>query len=42
MVPSENKYLYNGKELQAELLGSVNKDWFDYGGRLIVQSCLEY
>jgi RHS repeat-associated protein len=33
MVPSENKYLYNGKELQDELLGTVNLDWYDYGAR---------
>jgi RHS repeat-associated protein len=31
MVPSENKYLYNGKELQDEQLGGVNLDWYDYG-----------
>ncbi len=33
MVPSENKYLYNGKELQDEQLGGVNLDWYDYGFR---------
>ncbi len=30
MVPSENKYLFNGKELQEEQLGGVNLDWYDY------------
>ena len=33
MVPSENKYLYNGKELQDEQLGGVNLDLYDYGAR---------
>ncbi len=33
MVPSENKYLYNGKELQDEQLGGINLDWYDYGFR---------
>lgn len=33
MVLSENKYLFNGKELQDELLGSVNLDWYDFNFR---------
>ncbi|RLD58390.1 MAG: hypothetical protein DRI97_03295 [Bacteroidetes bacterium] len=27
-------FKYNGKELQDELLGSVNLDWYDYHARL--------
>ncbi|HAM98554.1 MAG TPA: hypothetical protein DCQ26_08060 [Marinilabiliales bacterium] len=30
---STNKYLYNGKELQDNLLGNINLDWYDYGFR---------
>ncbi|MCK5136389.1 MAG: hypothetical protein KAR19_11425 [Bacteroidales bacterium] len=33
MVPSENKYLYNGKELQDEQLGGVNLDWYSFEKR---------
>ncbi len=28
-----NKYLYNGKELQDDVLGGVSLDWYDYGAR---------
>lgn len=30
---SDNKYLFNGKELQDESLGGVNLDWYDFGFR---------
>jgi len=30
---SDNKYLYNGKELQDEQLGSVNLDWYSFEAR---------
>jgi RHS repeat-associated protein len=34
MVPSENKYLFNSKELQDEQLGGVNLDWYDFNFRM--------
>ncbi|MFO7933929.1 MAG: hypothetical protein R6U78_07595 [Bacteroidales bacterium] len=34
-VESDNKYLYNGKELQDEQLGWLNLDWYDYRARFL-------
>ncbi len=31
---TENKYLYNGKELQDDKFGDVGLDWYDYGFRM--------
>ncbi len=31
---SDNKYLYNGKELQGDDIGISNLDWLDYGWRM--------
>jgi RHS repeat-associated protein len=30
----DDKYLFNGKELQDEQLGNINLDWYDYGARM--------
>ncbi|GET24694.1 hypothetical protein NT017_10230 [Prolixibacter sp. NT017] len=30
---SDNKYLYNGKELQDDAIGNGTLDWYDYGAR---------
>jgi RHS repeat-associated protein len=31
---NDNKYLYNGKELQEDMIGGVALDWYDYGRRM--------
>jgi len=31
---TKNRYLYNGKELQDDLLGTESLNWYDYGARM--------
>jgi len=38
MQGGENKYLYNGKELQDEVVGYGRVDWYDYGWRMYDQA----
>ena len=32
-VGGNNKYLYNGKEIQLDKIGTIGLDWYDYGAR---------
>ena len=38
----ENKYLYNGKELQDEQIGNGKLDWYDYGARFYDASLVRF
>ena len=33
MNVSKNPYLYNGKELQAQVMAGTHFDWYNYGAR---------